>query len=145
MAVQFVLVVPFFTLTVLRYNSAGQLFCVLCNVPVKSAILWDSHVLGKKHKEVIMALRLCLFLCMFMSIMFIIVHIYTQLFTSWLDRRLIIQHANMLIALRKEHLQDTEPFLRAFRFGRSKISIQPHTLIYYAQSNSFTNSSKWIK
>ena len=52
MAVQFVLVVPFFTLTVLRYNSAGQLFCVLCNVPVKSAILWDSHVLGKKHKEV---------------------------------------------------------------------------------------------
>ncbi|CAH3021916.1 unnamed protein product [Porites evermanni] len=34
-----------------RYNSAGQLFCVLCNVPVKSAILWDSHVLGKKHKE----------------------------------------------------------------------------------------------
>lgn len=34
-----------------RYNSAGQLFCVLCNTPVKSAILWDSHVLGKKHKE----------------------------------------------------------------------------------------------
>ncbi|XP_073235838.1 zinc finger protein 830-like [Porites lutea] len=34
-----------------KYNSAGQLFCVLCNVPVKSAILWDSHVLGKKHKE----------------------------------------------------------------------------------------------
>ena len=47
-----------------------------------------------------------------MFIMFIIVHIYTQLFTSSLDRRLIIQHANMLIALRKEHLQDTEPFLR---------------------------------
>lgn len=82
MAVQFVLVVRFFTLTVLRYNSTGQLFCVLCNVPVKSAILWDSHVLGKKHKEVIMELRLCLFLCMFMFIMFIIVHIYTQLFTS---------------------------------------------------------------
>ena len=78
----YVLVVRFFTLTVLRYNSAGQLFCVLCNVPVKSAILWDSHVLGKKHKEVIMELRLCLFLGMFMFIMFIIVHIYTQLFTS---------------------------------------------------------------
>ena len=83
MAVQFVLVVPFFTLTVLRYNSAGQLFCVLCNVPVKSAILWDSHVLGKKHKEVNNGVeRLCLFLCMFTFIMFIIVHIYTQLFTS---------------------------------------------------------------
>jgi len=34
-----------------KYNSTGQLFCVLCNIPVKSAILWDSHVLGKKHKE----------------------------------------------------------------------------------------------
>lgn len=43
-----------------------------------------------------------------MFIMFIIVHIYTQLFTSWLDRRLIIQHANMLIALRKEHLQNLQ-------------------------------------
>ena len=69
-------------------------------------------------------------------------HIYTQLFTSSLDRRLIIQHANMLIALRKEHLQDTEPFFRAFRFGGTEISIQPHTLSYYAQSNSFTNSFK---
>ena len=39
-------------------------------------------------------------------------HIYTQLFTSSFDRRLIIQRANMLIALRKEHLQDAEPFLR---------------------------------
>ena len=38
--------------TFLRYNSAGQLFCVLCDIPVKSAILWDAHVLGKKHKEV---------------------------------------------------------------------------------------------
>ncbi|XP_068670304.1 zinc finger protein 830-like [Montipora foliosa] len=34
-----------------KYNSAGQLYCVLCNIPIKSAILWDSHVLGKKHKE----------------------------------------------------------------------------------------------
>ena len=66
MAVQFVLVVRFFTLTVLRYNSAGQLFCVLCNVPVKSAILWDSHVLGKKHKEVNNGVE----------IMFIFMHVY---------------------------------------------------------------------
>ncbi|XP_020622972.1 zinc finger protein 830-like isoform X2 [Orbicella faveolata] len=34
-----------------KYNSSGQLFCVLCNIPIKSAILWTSHVLGKKHKE----------------------------------------------------------------------------------------------
>lgn len=34
-----------------KYNSSGQLFCVLCNIPIKSAILWNSHVLGKKHKE----------------------------------------------------------------------------------------------
>lgn len=51
----------------------------------------------------------------------------------------------MLIAFRKEHLQDTEPFLRAFRFGGSDISIQRHTLSYYVQSNSFTNSFKWIQ
>ena len=70
MAVQFVLclVVRFFTLTVLRYNSAGQLFCVLCNVPVKSAILWDSHVLGKKHKEVNNGVE----------IMFIFMQVYAQ-------------------------------------------------------------------
>ena len=48
----------------------------------------------------------------------------------------------MLIAFRKEHLQDTEPFLRAFRFGGSEISIQRHTLSYYVQSSSFTNSFK---
>lgn len=34
-----------------KYNSSGQLFCVLCNIHIKSAILWASHVLGKKHKE----------------------------------------------------------------------------------------------
>ncbi|XP_078378375.1 zinc finger protein 830-like [Oculina patagonica] len=34
-----------------KYNSAGQLFCVLCDIPIKSAILWTSHVLGRKHKE----------------------------------------------------------------------------------------------
>ena len=83
MAVQFVLV-PFFTLTVLRYNSAGQLFCVLCNVPVKSAILWDSHVLGKKHKEVNNGVEIMfIFMHVYaLFIIFIIVHIYTQLFTS---------------------------------------------------------------
>lgn len=35
-----------------RYNSAGQLSCVVCDMTVKNEFLWTSHVLGKKHKEV---------------------------------------------------------------------------------------------
>lgn len=35
-----------------RYNSVGQLTCVLCNAPVKSALMWNAHVQGKTHKEV---------------------------------------------------------------------------------------------
>nr|XP_056713237.1 zinc finger protein 830 [Euleptes europaea] len=34
-----------------RYNSLGNLSCSLCNVPVKSELLWQTHVLGKQHKE----------------------------------------------------------------------------------------------
>lgn len=34
-----------------KYNSLGHLSCVLCNVQVKSDILWTTHVLGKLHKE----------------------------------------------------------------------------------------------
>ena len=35
-----------------RYNSLGQLSCGICNVPVKSNVLWTAHVQSKKHKEV---------------------------------------------------------------------------------------------
>lgn len=34
-----------------KYNSLGHLSCVLCNVQVKSELLWPAHVLGKPHKE----------------------------------------------------------------------------------------------
>uniref|UniRef100_A0A3Q4BN87 Zinc finger protein 830 n=1 Tax=Mola mola TaxID=94237 RepID=A0A3Q4BN87_MOLML len=34
-----------------KYNSLGHLSCVLCNIQVKSDILWTTHVLGKLHKE----------------------------------------------------------------------------------------------
>ncbi|RMX50722.1 hypothetical protein pdam_00013204 [Pocillopora damicornis] len=34
-----------------RYNSAGQLSCVVCDMTIKNEFLWTSHVLGKKHKE----------------------------------------------------------------------------------------------
>lgn len=34
-----------------KYNSLGHLSCVLCNVQVKSELLWPTHVLGKQHKE----------------------------------------------------------------------------------------------
>lgn len=41
-----------FSLTIVTYNSSGQLYCVLCNGPVKNELLWNAHVQGKKHKEV---------------------------------------------------------------------------------------------
>uniref|UniRef100_A0AAY4A1Q6 Zinc finger protein 830 n=2 Tax=Denticeps clupeoides TaxID=299321 RepID=A0AAY4A1Q6_9TELE len=34
-----------------KYSGAGQLSCVLCGVPVKSELLWQTHVLGKQHKD----------------------------------------------------------------------------------------------
>ncbi|XP_040209432.1 zinc finger protein 830 [Rana temporaria] len=34
-----------------KYNSLGHLSCVVCNVPIKSEILWQTHILGKQHKE----------------------------------------------------------------------------------------------
>ncbi|XP_032222156.1 zinc finger protein 830 isoform X2 [Nematostella vectensis] len=40
-----------------KYNSAGQLFCVLCNAPIKSDLVWPAHVQSKKHRENIAALK----------------------------------------------------------------------------------------
>ncbi|XP_023681424.1 zinc finger protein 830-like [Paramormyrops kingsleyae] len=40
-----------------KYNSLGHLSCVLCNIPVKSEILWQTHVLGKPHKEKVAELK----------------------------------------------------------------------------------------
>lgn len=37
---------------VVTYNSLGHLSCTLCSAPVKSELLWQTHVLGKQHREV---------------------------------------------------------------------------------------------
>ncbi|KAM6920847.1 zinc finger protein 830 [Lycodopsis pacificus] len=40
-----------------KYNSLEHLSCVLCNVHVKSELLWPAHVLGKQHKEKVAELK----------------------------------------------------------------------------------------
>ncbi|XP_071782621.1 zinc finger protein 830 [Centroberyx gerrardi] len=40
-----------------KYNSLGHLSCTLCNVQVKSELLWQAHVLGKQHKEKVSELK----------------------------------------------------------------------------------------
>uniref|UniRef100_A0A8C5SZ74 Zinc finger protein 830 n=1 Tax=Malurus cyaneus samueli TaxID=2593467 RepID=A0A8C5SZ74_9PASS len=35
-----------------KYPRLGHLSCSLCNAPVKSELLWQTHVLGKQHREV---------------------------------------------------------------------------------------------
>ncbi|XP_072009034.1 zinc finger protein 830 isoform X2 [Engystomops pustulosus] len=40
-----------------KYNSLGQLFCALCNIPIKSELLWQAHILGKLHKEKVKELK----------------------------------------------------------------------------------------
>lgn len=40
-----------------RYNALGQLVCVLCNLQVKSEILWNTHLQSRKHKEQVNALK----------------------------------------------------------------------------------------
>ncbi|XP_023833033.1 zinc finger protein 830-like [Salvelinus sp. IW2-2015] len=40
-----------------KYNSLDHLSCVLCNERVKNEILWQTHVLGKQHKEKVAELK----------------------------------------------------------------------------------------
>ncbi|XP_051553777.1 zinc finger protein 830 [Myxocyprinus asiaticus] len=40
-----------------KYNSVGHLSCVLCNVQVKSELLWQTHVLGKQHRDKVNELK----------------------------------------------------------------------------------------
>ncbi|XP_025895445.1 zinc finger protein 830 [Nothoprocta perdicaria] len=40
-----------------KYNSLGHLSCALCNAPVKSELLWQTHVLGKQHRERVAELK----------------------------------------------------------------------------------------
>ena len=40
-------------LTSYTYNSLGQLVCVVCSCQVKSELLWNAHLQGRTHKEVL--------------------------------------------------------------------------------------------
>lgn len=40
-----------------KYNSAGQLMCVVCNVVVKSEKVWTAHINGRQHREQVNALK----------------------------------------------------------------------------------------
>ncbi len=40
-----------------KYSSEGQLSCALCNAPLKSALLWQTHVLGKQHRDKVSELK----------------------------------------------------------------------------------------
>uniref|UniRef100_A0A8C5JCK9 Zinc finger protein 830 n=1 Tax=Junco hyemalis TaxID=40217 RepID=A0A8C5JCK9_JUNHY len=40
-----------------KYPGLGHLSCSLCNAPVKSELLWQTHVLGKQHRERVAELK----------------------------------------------------------------------------------------
>ena len=40
-----------------RYNSLNQLSCIVCGVPIKSEILWSSHIQSRKHKDAVLLLK----------------------------------------------------------------------------------------
>ncbi|XP_072019783.1 zinc finger protein 830-like [Amphiura filiformis] len=40
-----------------KYNSIGQLWCVVCNAQVKSEIVWPAHIQGRKHKDNVATLK----------------------------------------------------------------------------------------
>jgi zinc finger protein 830 len=35
-----------------RYDSNGQLICIICEIVIKSDSLWSSHIVSKLHKNV---------------------------------------------------------------------------------------------
>jgi len=40
-----------------KYNTLGQLVCIVCNSQVKSEILWNAHLQGRSHKENVAKLK----------------------------------------------------------------------------------------
>ncbi|XP_062849491.1 zinc finger protein 830 [Trichomycterus rosablanca] len=40
-----------------KYSAAGGLSCAVCNVPVKSDILWNTHILSKQHRDKVCELK----------------------------------------------------------------------------------------
>ncbi|KAI9556853.1 hypothetical protein GHT06_016645 [Daphnia sinensis] len=40
-----------------KYNSVGQLTCIVCNSVVKNELVWTAHVNGRQHRERVLALK----------------------------------------------------------------------------------------
>lgn len=40
-----------------KYNSAGQLTCIVCNCVVKNELVWTAHVNGRLHREKVLSLK----------------------------------------------------------------------------------------
>lgn len=40
-----------------KYNSSGQLTCVVCNMVIKSEMVWTAHVNGRQHREKVASLK----------------------------------------------------------------------------------------
>ena len=40
-----------------KYNNVGQLTCIVCNVIVKSEMVWTAHINGKQHRDKIEELK----------------------------------------------------------------------------------------
>ncbi|XP_068092790.1 zinc finger protein 830 [Hyperolius riggenbachi] len=40
-----------------KYNSLGHLSCAICNIQIKTELLWQAHILGKQHKEKVAQLK----------------------------------------------------------------------------------------
>lgn len=36
-----------------KYDEAGKLWCVVCNIVIHSESIWSSHLIEKSHKKVI--------------------------------------------------------------------------------------------
>ena len=40
-----------------KYNSAGQLTCIVCNTIIKSEMVWTAHINGRQHREKVLSLK----------------------------------------------------------------------------------------
>lgn len=40
-----------------KYNSAGQLSCIVCNSVVKNELVWTAHINGRQHREKVLSLK----------------------------------------------------------------------------------------
>jgi zinc finger protein 830 len=40
-----------------KYNSAGQLTCIVCNSVVKNELVWTAHINGRQHREKVLSLK----------------------------------------------------------------------------------------